>query len=491
MQNMLVIKVKQFVNWRPSLISQFVCSILLSLLPLSLVVILFLNTLNKQLAVTQQIVGNNYEITKTFNTLKQDLNSLERATRQNWLLKSESLDNLLATKWQSSLQSIDELIFLSPRADYISQWQQLAKVLQFSQQHLVMEQKQDAELFLPVTKLISEQSNWLREQNALRITKNQQQLKALQVSFINWLIALIPLTLLVGGGFLWRISGRLRALTSVIDKLGQGHRQQKIDVRGSSELVDLGNKLEWVQAQLCMLEQQKDTFLRHVTHELKTPLASMVEGTDLLVDEIVGSINKEQKAVLELITQSMARLRVMIESLLSYNAIHTSKQSLSELNFNALMGRVERHFEHRLLVHDLSITWLNELPNKTLFIATELLEMVLIQLTSNALKFSPAHQNVVIKASLKHRQLHLSVADLGEGIDDAEKTAVYGAFYQGKNAKQHNEMGSGLGLTIVKETVEQLNGMLTITDNEPQGCVFTAILPIQLSQGVNQHGLSK
>ena len=110
MQNKVAIKIKQLLNWRPSLIGQFVCSILLSLLPLSLVVILFLNALNKQLAVTQEIVGDNYEITKAFNNLKQDLNSLERATRQNWVLKSESLDSLIANKWQSSLQSIDELI---------------------------------------------------------------------------------------------------------------------------------------------------------------------------------------------------------------------------------------------------------------------------------------------------------------------------------------------------------------------------------------------
>ena len=485
MQNTVAIKIKQLLNWRPSLIGQFVCSILLSLLPLSLVVILFLNALNKQLAVTQEIVGDNYEITKAFNNLKQDLNSLERATRQNWVLKSESLDSLIANKWQSSLQSIDELIFLSPTADYVSQWRQLAEVLQFAQQHLLIEQKQDGELFAPASKLISEQTNWLKEQNELRITKNQQQLKALQTSFINWLVALIPLTLLVGGGFLWRISGRLRELTHVIDKLGQGHWQQKIQVRGSSELVELGNKLEWVQAQLHMLEQQKDTFLRHVTHELKTPLASMVEGTDLLADEIVGPINSEQQAVLELITQSMVRLRAMIESLLSYNAIRTSKQSLSELNFNLMMNKIERHFEHRLSARDLSIVWVNELPNKALFISIELLEMVLIQLTSNALKFSPEHESVTIKASLKQGQLILSVSDLGLGIEDTEKAAVFGAFYQGKNAKQHTEMGSGLGLTIVKETVEQLNGKLSITDNEPQGCVFTAILPIQLTQGVN------
>ena len=112
MQSSIVIKCKQCLSWRPSLIGQFVCSILLSLLPLCLVVILFLNALNKQLAVTQEIVGDNDEITKVFNNLKQDLNSLERATRQNWVLKSESLDTLIENKWSSSIQRIDELIFL-------------------------------------------------------------------------------------------------------------------------------------------------------------------------------------------------------------------------------------------------------------------------------------------------------------------------------------------------------------------------------------------
>ena len=485
MQRQASSKFKHLLDWRPNLIGQFVFSTLLSLLPLSLVVILFLNALNKQLAVTQKIVSDNYLVTKTFNSLKQDLNSLERATRQNWVLKSESLDTLIANKWQSSLQSIDELIFLSPSPDYINQWQQLADVLSFAQQHLVDEQKQDGELFAPASKLIAEQTVWLRDQNELRITKNQQHLKTLQASFINWLLALIPITLLVSGGFLWRISGRLRELTSVIDKLGQGHWQQNISVKGSSELIELGNKLQWVQAQLHMLEQQKDTFLRHVTHELKTPLASMVEGTDLLVDEIVGPINAEQQAVLELITQSMARLRIMIESLLNYNAIRTSKESITELDFSVMMSKIERHFEHRLIARDQSLLWLNELPSRSLYISTELLEMILVQLISNALKFSPEKEAVTIKVTFKHSKLMVSVSDLGIGVDESEKMSIFGAFYQGKNAKNQAEMGSGLGLTIVKETVEQLNGELKLEDNDPHGCCFTVILPIQLTQGVN------
>lgn len=473
--------------WRPNLIGQFLFSTLLSLLPLSLVVIVFLNALNKQLAATQQIVSDNYQITKSFNNLKQDLNSLERATRQNWVLKSESLDELIVDKWQSSLQSIDELTFISSAGEYISQWQQLAETLKLAHTQLVVEGKQDAKLFIPVSELISRQTLWLRDKNEQKITQNQRQLKALQESFINWLVALIPLTLLVGGGFLWRISGRLKGLTAVIDKLGQGHWQQKISVQGSAELVELGNKLQWVQEQLHMLEQQKDTFLRHVTHELKTPLASMVEGTDLLTDEIVGPINKEQQAVLELITQSMVRLRAMIDSLLSYNAIRSSKESINELSFNHLIKKINSHFEHRLIAREQQLCWHNDLPDKPLMIAAELIEMILIQLISNGLKFSASGKSVNISLSLLDRKLTLSVADQGAGIKEQEKSQIFAAFYQGKNAKDITDQGSGLGLTIVKESVEQLMGTLRVEHNEPQGCLFVIQIPIpsNKNQGVN------
>ncbi len=478
-------KYKAIFAWRPNLIGQFLFSTLLSLLPLSLVVIVFLNALNKQLAVTQQIVSDNYQISKAFNNLKQDLNSLERATRQNWVLKSESLDELIVDKWRSSLQRVDELSFLSSEKIYKQQWQTLSRLLTGTRQKLVTESLQDANLFIPVSELIAEQTLWLRDQNEKKITDNQRQLKQLQNSFINWLVALIPLTLLVSGGFLWRISGRLKGLTSVIDKLGQGHWQQNISVQGSAELVELGNKLQWVQAQLHMLEQQKDTFLRHVTHELKTPLASMVEGTDLLSDEIVGPINKEQQAVLELITQSMVRLRTMIDSLLSYNAIRTSKDSINEIEFSDLINKINNHFEHRLSAREQTLSWHSDLPNKPIAIATELIEMILIQLISNALKFSDNRCVVNVEVAKSEDTLLLIVSDQGSGIKEHEKSQIFSAFYQGKNAKDITVQGSGLGLTIVKESVEQLMGTLQVEHNEPQGCRFKIQIPINKTKGVN------
>lgn len=470
-------------NWRPNLIGQFVISMLLSLLPLSLVVIVFLNALNKQLAVTQLIVSNNYQVTKSFNFLKQELNSLERATRQNWVLKSESLDTLINEKWQSSLNSIDELSQVSATPQYTTQWRRLANTLSTTHTALIKNNQQDAALFVPISDLMAELTVWLRDTNAAQIQNNQSELSALQSSFINWLVALIPLTLLVGGGFLWRISKRLKGLTSVIDKLGQGHWQQKISVQGSTELVELGEKLRWVQEQLHMLEQQKDTFLRHVTHELKTPLASMVEGTDLLSDEIVGPITKEQQAVLELISESMVRLRTMIDSLLSYNAIRTSKDSVSEVEFSYLINKINSHFEHRLTAKQQALNWQNSIPNKPLALPRELIEMILIQLISNALKFSANEQSVNIALALENKLLIMQVSDNGCGIKEQEKSQIFSAFYQGKHSKDVTLQGSGLGLTIVKESVEQLRGQLNVEHNQPQGCLFTIKIPFN-NQGV-------
>ena len=102
----------------------------------------------------------------------------------------------------------------------------------------------------------------------------------------------------------------------------------------------------------------------------------MVEGTELLADEIVGPINNEQKAVLGLISQSMVRLRTMIDSLLSYNAIRTSKDNVSEVEFNQLIKKVNNHFEHRLNAREQSLLWHNSLPTVALKLPRELIEMI-------------------------------------------------------------------------------------------------------------------
>lgn len=116
---------------------------------------------------------------------------------------------------------------------------------------------------------------------------------------------------------------------------------------------------------------------------------------------------------------------------------------------------------------------------------SELIEMILIQLISNGLKFSEQGQHVAIDLSLEQSQLNIKVIDNGCGIKEQEKTQIFGAFYQGKHNKDVTLQGSGLGLTIVKESVEQLRGKLSVEHNEPHGCQFLIKIPIIKNQGVN------
>jgi two-component system sensor histidine kinase GlrK len=211
----------------------------------------------------------------------------------------------------------------------------------------------------------------------------------------------------------------------------------------------------------------------------------MVEGTDLLSDEIVGPITQEQKAVLELISQSMIRLRTMIDSLLSYNAIRTSKENVSDVEFSKLINKINNHFEHRLSARAQTLRWQNNIVDKIRALPSELIEMILIQLISNSLKFSDHGQSVVIDLARDQNQLCLAVSDNGCGIKEQERIHVFSAFYQGKHNKEVTLQGSGLGLTIVKESVEQLNGQFEVKHNVPQGCRFLIKIPITTTQGVS------
>ena len=132
-----------------------------------------------------------------------------------------------------------------------------------------------------------------------------------------------------------------------------------------------------------------------------------------------------------------------------------------------------------------TLCWQSRLAAKPIAIAAELVEMVLIQLVSNGLKFSENGQAVTISLSRSASHLDIIVSDQGCGIKEQEKTQIFSAFYQGKNAQDMTVQGSGLGLTIVKETVEQLRGKLYVEHNEPQGCRFIIKIPINNQKGAN------
>ncbi|MEO2268080.1 ATP-binding protein [Pseudoalteromonas sp. YIC-656] len=465
--------IARLLHWRPSLFAQFFIGVAILLVPLALVVVVFLQALDKHMADTQQMVLSSYQKSEEFNEFKQLFQSLERATMQNWVLKSERLSQAVEQQWLTAETLLSEQTRSATQYSELVRWQELRATFAATRDELNASKQANAELFRPLRNQINEHGAWLHEHTKNQIAQAQQSLVNLQQSFIHWLMALVPIVLLFGGGYLWRLSRRLGYLSRVISQLGRGEWDVDIKLTGAKELRDLGQKLAWMQHQLQSLEQQKDTFLRHVTHELKTPLASMVEGCDLLHEQVVGPMNEQQQDVLALISQSTERLHVMIQNLLNYNAISARKTSSQSCQVAQLQSHIQDHFAQRLQLAQQHLHWVIPEHLETLPLDQELIQMTLVQLISNAIKFSAVGERIEIHMMQDKQGVSIEVHDRGPGVSPTEQTRLFDAFYQGQAGKKSSVAGSGLGLSIVRECVNQLGGEIGIRSASPKGSCFS------------------
>src|SRR5438309_2241845 len=125
----------------------------------------------------------------------------------------------------------------------------------------------------------------------------------------------------------------LRQLDRAISELGQGTFTNTIAVTGPHDLERLGGQLEWLRQRLLELAHERNRFLRHMSHELKTPLANIREGTELLMDGAVGELDSNQREVAAILRENGIKLQRMIENLLSFSAWQTSSVGLEATEF--------------------------------------------------------------------------------------------------------------------------------------------------------------
>ena len=131
------------------------------------------------------------------------------------------------------------------------------------------------------------------------------------------LLAMIPSALLMIAGFTYLLARPIRDLDEAIHRLGEGKLAKRIRVSGPHDIEMLGEQLDWLRQRLISLEDQKTRFFQHVSHELKTPLTALREGSDLLSDEVVGKLTDEQREVANILKQNSLILEKLIQDLLT------------------------------------------------------------------------------------------------------------------------------------------------------------------------------
>jgi len=289
---------------------------------------------------------------------------------------------------------------------------------------------------------------------------------------------LLPLTVVTILGLTLAVGRPLRALDRAISELGRGVFSNPITVRGPHDLKQLGRQLEWLRGRLLDLAQERNRFLRHMSHELKTPLANIREGTELLMDGAVGELDTNQREVTAILRENGIKLQRLIENLLSFSAWQTSSIGLetSEFRLRPVVKQVLENQQLTLLSQRVRLDV--KIEDVTLVADRGKLRLILENLLSNAVKYSPKGGAIHMSARRKDGNLVLDVADSGAGIPPEDRAHIFEAFYTGKASKSASLKGTGIGLSVVLEFVSAHGGNVQIIDGEYPGAHFRITMPI-------------
>ena len=290
---------------------------------------------------------------------------------------------------------------------------------------------------------------------------------------------LLPLTIIAILALTLAIGRPLRQIDRAISELGRGNFSRQIDVSGPIDLERLGHQLEWLRHRLLDLAQERNRFLRHMSHELKTPLANIREGTDLLMDGAVGELDTGQREVTAILRENGIKLQRLIENLLSFSAWQTSSVGLelSEFRVRPLVKQVLENQQLTLLSQRVRLDV--KVDDVTLYADRSKLRLILENLLSNAIKYSPKGGSIRIAARSTENELVLDVADSGPGIPPEDRGHIFEAFYTGKAPRGGSIKGTGIGLSVVLEFVAAHGGAVQIIDGEYPGAHFRITMPMR------------
>ncbi len=265
-----------------------------------------------------------------------------------------------------------------------------------------------------------------------------------------------------------------RRFEQAVKSLGEGKLDNEIRLDGPKDMQEVGRRLDWLRRRLLALEEQRTLVLRHVSHELKTPLAALREGSSLLTEGAAGSLTPGQGKIVGIMRNNALRLQALIDGLLKLQQAGYAGDRLEpvRVRLDELIQQVLA--THQLAARDKRLRFSGSLAPITVTGGREELTTVVNNLVSNAIKFSPEGGTVSLTLSLEGRLAVLDVADQGRGVPEDDRQRIFEPFYRSSNSK--DVIGIGLGLAIAREFAVAHGGSLEIVDSAV-GAHFRVSLP--------------
>ncbi len=440
--------------------------------PLLVAVIWALISLDRVAEDSEQLVSIGIAAAENNRRLHEELDSLERVARQYQVLRNPESLELMDGDLNAFDALIEQMAPLVGEADAVP----LAAALQQDAREIVSllaatdssEARMTAALerFAQLRDRVEALATILSahvdaELSSLRESaRDAQRVTAWQVA------ALLPGTLILSLVFTLLVARPIRQIDQAIGQLGESGFAKPIEIRGPTDLQRLGGQLDWLRVRLLELAQEKNKFLRHMSHELKTPLANIREGTDLLLDGSVGKLEPAQREVTDILRMNGLKLQQLIENLLSFSAWQTKSEVLTLSDFSLRKLAIAVAGAQRLALKAANIQLRLDVDDVIVNADREKIRTVLDNLLSNAIKFTPRGGMITIRSNLTPSSFVVEFGDTGPGIPEHESPRIFDAFFQGTREQGGQVGGTGIGLSVVLECIQAHEGSVELVDSD-------------------------
>jgi len=464
-------------------------------LPLLIAVVWALINLDRLAEQSEQLVFTGVAAAQNNRLLEEHIGSLERVARQYQVLGNADSLQLLHEDLDTVVAHLERMAPLAETANATALATSIGAGARRIVRTLERENLSDDDKAQAIAEfaLLRQRVQGLTDTLALYVetqlsdlqesTRRAQRISAWQVA------ALVPGTIILVLFFILLVARPIRQIDGAISQLGQSGFSKPIKVAGPTDLERLGRQLEWLRQRLLELAQEKNKFLRHMSHELKTPLANIREGTELLLDGTVGDLDKPQREVTDILRVNGLKLQQLIENLLSFSAWQTKTEvlTLSDFPIRALVISVAK--AQRLALKAAHIQLKLEVEDIIVNADRDKIRTVLDNLLSNAVKFTPKGGYITVRAYATPSSFVLEFGDTGPGIPEEESPRIFEAFFQGQTEQGGQVAGTGIGLSVVLECIQAHEGSVELVASEEfTGAHFRIDIPQK--RAVAQHKMA-
>lgn len=217
------------------------------------------------------------------------------------------------------------------------------------------------------------------------------------------------------------------------------------------------------------LSEMKLRFFTDISHEIRTPLTMISAPVDfLLMDEEIPS---KAKVHLNSIHQNANRILRLVNQILDFRKIQQTKLRVQETDIGLFIRNVYTYFEEVAQKNQIQFQYINQAPNEKVWIAPDSLEIIMMNLLSNAFKYTPNGKSITITVKGEEKQVLIKIADEGSGISKEKQKELFTRFISFNEDK--SKPSTGIGLSIVKDLIEKHSGKIQLESNVGKGSTFT------------------